>query len=600
MGNGQRQSEWFGRGAVAIAPLLRLFSCVAGLGLGCPGAGAESLELVIRHAADGREAQLGSLRHETSAGERYSITRASYLLGGFELGSAEGGWIRPPEEAAWFDVEQGRNRARLEAPPGVYNQFRFVVGLEAELNHADPASFPEGHPLNPSLNHLHWSWQGGYIFMALEGNWRNGGGLDGWSYHLAGTGNQVAVTLDCELDLNGPARIELELELTSMLVGARPISFATDGTSTHSRERDPLVAALRENVTGAFRLVGISRVENEKAGESGPGDLDLPTEYTPYPFRMGASFPPPSLPKDNPLIAERVALGKRLFEESLLSRNNRLACASCHEERRAFTDGKPTSAGVERRNGTRNAMPLHNLAWRQSFFWDGRARTLREQALMPIQDHLEMDESITNVVRKLVEAGYEPAFAKAFRSETITPERMGKAIEQYLLGLTSHNSKFDKAARGEEKMTEQELRGQALFMTEYDPRRGARGADCFHCHGGALFQSQHFANNGLEFPPRDLGRGAVTGRKEDEGKFSTPSLRNVALTAPYMHDGRFETLAEVVGHYNKGVRRGGTLDPNLAKHPDGGLGLSQEDQDALVAFLHTLTDSQFIKGSEGD
>ena len=158
----------------------------------------------------------------------------------------------------------------------------------------------------------------------------------------------------------------------------------------------------------------------------------------------------------------------------------------------------------------------------------------------------------------------------------------------------SFNSKFDRVIVGEAKFTAEEQRGFELFHTEYDPYHNQFGADCFHCHGGPLFQSQSFANNGLDTNFKDLGRYLVTGRKGDEGKFAVPSLRNVELTAPYMHDGRFEKLSKrAVEHYCTGTQPDPTLDPNLAKHPDGGVPLSEADRKALVAFLKTLTDEHF-------
>jgi cytochrome c peroxidase len=277
--------------------------------------------------------------------------------------------------------------------------------------------------------------------------------------------------------------------------------------------------------------------------------------------------------------------------------------------------------GVGGRTGTRQAMPLFNIAWKSSFFWDGRAPSLRAQALLPIQDHREMDESLTNVVVKLqsgrpgiaggkgskgaeeswvpavpVSSPYPALFAAAFASSEITSERIGLALENFLLTLTSFDSKFDRAMRGGPvTLTDQEQRGFELFFTEYDPRRGQFGADCFHCHGGANFSKHGFANNGLDPAFTDPGRYAVTGRESDRGKFSVPSLRNVAVTPPYMHDGRFATLEEVVEHYSSGVRRSATLDPNLAKHPEGGLHLPAGDRAALVAFLKTLTDERYTK-----
>jgi cytochrome c peroxidase len=184
-------------------------------------------------------------------------------------------------------------------------------------------------------------------------------------------------------------------------------------------------------------------------------------------------------------------------------------------------------------------------------------------------------------------------FARAFGTTNITADRIARALEQFVLTLTSHDAKFDRVIRGEEKFTDEEQRGFELFHTEYDPRREQFGADCFHCHGGPLFQSQSFANNGLDAEFKDPGRYAATKKDGDKGKFAVPSLRNVAVTGPYMHDGRLQSLQEVVEHYSTGVKRSATLDPNLAKHPDGGVRLDEDDQRALVAFLKTLTDTRF-------
>ena len=212
---------------------------------------------------------------------------------------------------------------------------------------------------------------------------------------------------------------------------------------------------------------------------------------------------------------------------------------------------------------------------------------------MPIEDHTEMGHDLDHVVTALAEsAEYSGGFEAAFGDPEITPERIGIAIEQFLLTLTSFDSKFDRAALGEATLTEQEQRGFELFMTEFDPRRGLRGADCFHCHGGAFFTDHRFHNNGLE-PTDDHGLEQFTGNETDRAKFSTPSLRNVAVTAPYMHDGRFSSLEEVVAHYVSGIHPSPTLDPNLAKHSGNGVALTEIDQSALVAFLKTLTDQRF-------
>jgi cytochrome c peroxidase len=209
-----------------------------------------------------------------------------------------------------------------------------------------------------------------------------------------------------------------------------------------------------------------------------------------------------------------------------------------------------------------------------------------------------MHESLTNVVAKLeADPTLSAQFALAFGSPGVTAERMALALEQFLLTLLSFDSKFDRSLRGEAELTAEEKRGFELFHLEYEPRTGQRGADCFHCHGGPFFSNHGFANNGLDAEFTDPGRFAVTGREGDRGKFAVPSLRNVSLSAPYMHDGRFTTLEDVVEHYDHGLHRSATLDPNLAKHPAAGLGLSAEDKRALVAFLRTLTDERAYQHS---
>jgi cytochrome c peroxidase len=238
-------------------------------------------------------------------------------------------------------------------------------------------------------------------------------------------------------------------------------------------------------------------------------------------------------------------------------------------------------------------MPLFNLAWASSYTWDGRRSRVRDQVLSPIQDAKEMHQALPQALRKLAaDATYPAQFARAFGSKGVTAERLGLAVEQYLLTIISADSKFDRALRQEATFTDEEKQGLFLFITEYNPARDQHGADCFHCHGGNLFTDYQFKNNGV-YDAYDWGRSLVTNRAVDRGKFKTPSLRNVELTGPYMHDGQFKTLEEVVEHYNSGVHRSDTLDPNLAKHPDNGLQLSTADKKALVAFLKTLTDERF-------
>jgi len=577
-----------------------------------------TLQIVITPKVAGENLQPASLRYQTSAGETFSITRFSSLVSDFALQRTDGSWLEISNAVAWLDLEAQRNSIWLEKiPAGEFGSVRFLVGLNPSLNHTNIAQFSASDPLNPNLNGLHWSWQGGFIFLALEGLWRNAAGeLDGWAYHLARDTNATRITLAAPLIITNEARLDLDLDLATLLNAPYPLAFGKDGSSTHSRDGDPLSAALVANLAGAFRVHRISALTDAEITLAHPKPLYLPEKITPYAFQMSATFPIPDLPRDNPLTVERVALGKALFFDPRLSRNNVQSCADCHAPAKAFTDGRRTARGAEGGSGPRNTMPLFNLAWKKDFFWDGRAPSLRQQVLQPIQNPIEMHETLTNLVAKLgnrhppgtqpvksengnnllpaaVPEIYPALFTAAFGAPEITAEKIALALENYLLTLTSFDAKFDRVLRGEETFTPDEQRGFELFSTEYDPRRGQYGADCFHCHGGPLFQSQNFANNGLDETFSDRGRGKITGKRFDDGKFATPSLRNVALTAPYMHDGRFQSLEAVIEHYVTGVKRSPTLDPNLAKHPDGGVPLTVADKRALVAFLKTLTDKQF-------
>lgn len=567
---------------------------------------AATLQIQITPKVAGQDLQPASFRYQTSASETFSVTRVSYLVSDFELQRDDGSWLGISNSVAWMDYDQNRDSIRLKnIPPGEFRSVRFMVGLDTNLNHADPTKFPASHPLNPNLNNLYWGWQGGYIFMALEGLWRNGSGqLDGWAYHLARDTNAVRITLAAPLEVTNETRLELDFDLAAALNAPRPLSFARDGSSTHSRDGDPVCAALVKNLAGTFRVRRISALTDAEIALAHPKPLYLPQKFTPYQFKMSATFPIPDLPRDNPLTVERVELGRTLFNDKRLSINDRQSCADCHSPEKAFTDGRRTARGAEGDFGPRNSMPLFNLAWKREFFWDGRAKSLREQVLQPIQNPVEMHESLTSVIRKLADTNgpanrlpYPALFTAAFGSPQISAGKISLALEDYLLTLTSFDAKFDRVMRGQEKFTDEEQRGFELFSTEYDPRRGQFGADCFHCHGGPLFQSQAFANNGLDSVFADVGREKVTGKVSDRGKFAVPSLRNIALTAPYMHDGRFQTLEQVVEHYATGVVRSPTLDPNLAKHPDGGVPLSAADKRALVAFLKTLTDEQYLPQS---
>lgn len=522
------------------------------------------------------------------------VTRLDLLLSGLALRRADGTWL---ESADWFAFLSAKEGGSFTAegtgtPEGDYTGIRFRIGVDESINKADPNVFPPDHPLNPQVNGLHWGWMGGYIFMAMEGRFKNAQHDDGFSYHVANAPQLMTVELPVDFHGGSPLTLRLDLDLERVLAG---IDLAKDGTSTHSREGDSLAARLKRNIEQAFRVRSTHYDVYQSpvlAGEA----FTAPAGTHPFTPAVTRRFPQVSLPRDNPLTEEGVALGRQLFHDTRLSVNGTQSCASCHEQARAFSDARRFSTGAEQQVGKRNAMPLFNLAWHSSFFWDGRAPTLREQVLMPITDPAEMNETLPNVVEKLsADAGLAAEFAQAFGTPGVTAERLAWALEQFLLTLISQESRFDRAARKLTTLTESEKRGLQLFVTEFDPKNGVRGADCFHCHGGTLFTSQTFANNGLPLAEDDIGLMAVTGKEADKGRFKVPSLRNIALTAPYMHDGRFTTLEEVVEHYSSGVQRSATLDPNLAKHPEAGIQLTGEEKADLVAFLRTLTDETFTR-----
>ena len=324
---------------------------------------------------------------------------------------------------------------------------------------------------------------------------------------------------------------------------------------------------------------------------------------SPYVLDLGNFPPPPNLPADNPLTIQGVRLGKMLFYDEVLSKDNSQACASCHVQADGFSDERQFSIGVEELPGTRQAMPIFNMAYHANqFFWDGRSNLLRDQALKPIEDPLEMNETLENVINKLSQdQKYKDQFKRTFDSEIITSEKMALALEQFMMSIISNDSKFDKVRAGTAEYTVSELRGKQLYETEYNPFFPENsGADCAHCHGGINFENDLYMNNGLdpEGSILDIGREAVTMNELDRGKFKVPSLRNIAITGPYMHDGRFETLEEVIEHYNSGIQESPSLDFALLNTKSTGLQLTEQDKTDLLNYLLTLTDETLRTNSE--
>lgn len=336
-------------------------------------------------------------------------------------------------------------------------------------------------------------------------------------------------------------------------------------------------------------LIACSK-ENTNTGKVYP----TPTAYS---LERIPLFPANNLPANNPLTLEGIELGRALFYDPILSGDNTQSCASCHNSSFGFTDnGRRFSQGISGQLGTRNSMPLFNLQWNNRFFWDGRSTSLQSQVLIPIEDPIEMHEQLPNAIMELQALPfYKDKFGRAFGDEKVDATRIAKALEQFLLIHVSGRSKYDLAILGLAQLSASEQRGLDLFRAEFSPPGSGRpaGADCFHCHGTVLFTNNQFLNNGLDSVFTDIGLQRVTGSVSDRGKFKVPSLRNVELTAPYMHDGRFNSLEEVVEHYNSGIKSSPTLDPNM-KSQGSGLGLNPQQKADLVAFLKALTDTSYV------
>lgn len=303
-------------------------------------------------------------------------------------------------------------------------------------------------------------------------------------------------------------------------------------------------------------------------------------------FVKPAHFPEPvyNFP-GNPISKEKFELGKKLFYDPILSRDNTISCGSCHIPANAFTHhGHDVSHGIDDRLGIRNSMSIVNLAWSKSFFWDGGVFDLDLFSVAPIENVVEMDEKLPNVLKKLNNsAEYRGLFEKAFGSPEISSGNMLKALSQFMLMLVSDQSKYDKVIRKEALFTAEEQAGYMIFKSK-----------CNSCHTEPLFTDGSYRDNGIGInPAKDQGRFEISQLENDKLKFRVPSLRNLAYTEPYMHDGRFRNLQAVINHYRREVQQTPNLDPLLKN--TGGIDLSDTEVVQLLAFLNTLNDETFVK-----
>lgn len=334
-------------------------------------------------------------------------------------------------------------------------------------------------------------------------------------------------------------------------------------------ERKITLLTIAGGIAGLFILGGCT----EAAKTSSPVTADAIAEAK-QKFQPLGEMP---IPEDNPMSPEKIALGETLFKDPRLSGNKTVSCMTCHSPGLGFSNGTPVSAGIEGKLGTRNSLSVLNSGYHTSFFWDGRAKTLEEQALGPIENPVEMDQNLDELIKKLKNVDeYKQQFKQVFNDE-ITKDNLAKAIAAYERTVVMDKTPFDDYLAGNDKAISEEAKeGMVLF---------AGKANCMVCHGGPTLSDNQFHNIGIT--SEDLGRFDVTKKEEDKGAFRTPQLRGLMYTAPFMHSGQFKTLDEVVSFYNKG----GDNTPNQSELIKP-LNLTKDEEKALVAFLESLSDDK--------
>jgi cytochrome c peroxidase len=328
-------------------------------------------------------------------------------------------------------------------------------------------------------------------------------------------------------------------------------------------------------------LFGCSKDTPEDAAYTDiPLELETPSNFPPLAFDL----------ENNPITLKGFELGRKLFYDGRLSSDGTVSCGFCHEQRHAFTHhGHTVSQGVHGQTGTRNTPSIQNLAFQDTFMYDGATDHLNLQPLIPLTSPMEMDGNLTQILAMMkADPEYQKLFAAAFPGKPINTDNMLKAMGQFMAMVVSANSKFDKFRRNETggTLTADEQQGYVIFNQK-----------CASCHATDLFTDHSFRNNGLAVNPQlnDVGRYRVSLDENDRYKFKVPSLRNVEKTAPYMHDGRFFTLESVLNHYSSGIVDSATLDPSLNNNGTLGIPLTESEKTKIIAFLKTLTDEEYLK-----
>lgn len=322
-------------------------------------------------------------------------------------------------------------------------------------------------------------------------------------------------------------------------------------------------------------IVGCT-INNSKVRDTTAFNLEKPIHFSAPEYQSTSNF----------FTKSGYILGEKLFNDPRLSVNNNISCASCHKQKYAFSDaGNALSTGIYDRKSDRNAPPIFNVAWNKTFMWDGGVNHIEVMPLAPLTNHAEMGETIEGIIAKLKsDQDYQRMFKAAFGKDSIDDQQMFYALAQFMSHLVSSNSKYDKYITGSEIFTSQEIRGLQLFRQK-----------CSNCHTEPLFTNFSYRNNGLYLYYKDSGRYRITKQLNDLGKFKVPSLRNIAVTYPYMHDGSLSTLEDVLEHYSQNMQLYVNLDSVFIQNKQTGIPLTDKDKENILIFLHTLTDSVYLQ-----
>ncbi len=315
-------------------------------------------------------------------------------------------------------------------------------------------------------------------------------------------------------------------------------------------------------------------------------DKDISTPTVNNTLERPAHFPPAQYTHDKNTYSQAgFELGRKLFFDPLLSANNTISCTGCHKQNEAFADaGNALSKGIYGKTGSRNTPAIFNMAWNTSFMWDGGVNHIEVMPLSPLTNKVEMAETISNIIYKLNRhKEYPTLFKNVFHRDSIDDQQMFWALAQYMSNLVSASSRYDDVYTGKGSFTPDEQAGYNLFKQ-----------NCSACHAEPLLTDYSFRNNGLDYQFADSGRYRITRNEKDWGAFKVPTLRNVAVTAPYMHDGRYNTLEQVLRHYADSIIQTPSLSPLLIKNGIPGLHLTTDEQRKIIAFLQTLTDNTFL------